>query len=64
MVVTARDGVRRNKLAASGSPRRLMRFLSMMVTLAGDLASLSGAREAVTTIWLVSMGNAGMDSSC
>ena len=48
----------------SGSPRRLMRFLSMIVTLAGDLASLSGAREAVTTIWLVSIGGAGIKSSC
>jgi hypothetical protein len=41
-----------------------MRFLSMMLTLAGDFASLSGARDAVMTIWPVSIGNAGMESSC
>jgi hypothetical protein len=34
------------------------------VTLAGVCDSLSDAREAVMTIWSVSMGNAGMGSSC
>jgi hypothetical protein len=32
----------------------------MMVTLAGVCAWLSGAREAVMTIWSVSMGSAGI----
>jgi hypothetical protein len=36
----------------------------MIVTLAGVVTSLSGAREAVITIWSVAMGNAGMESSC
>jgi hypothetical protein len=33
---------------------------SMIVTLAGVCASCWGAREAVMTIWSVSMGSAGM----
>jgi hypothetical protein len=41
-----------------------MRLSSMMVTLAGVSACASGAREAVITIWLASMGIAGMESSC
>ena len=37
-----------------------MRCGSIIVTLAGVCASGSGAREAVMTIWSVSMGSAGM----
>ena len=64
MSSTAADGVSRSSAASRGSSRRSIRCWSMMVTLAGVCASLSGAREAVMTIWLVSMGNAGMGSSC
>ena len=59
-VVTAADGVRRTSAARRGSSRRSIRCWSMMVTLAGVCAALSGAREAVMTIWLLSMGSAGM----
>jgi hypothetical protein len=34
--------------------------VSIIVTLAGVFASASGTREAVITIWSVSMGNAGI----
>jgi hypothetical protein len=40
-----------------------MRARSMSETLAGVAASVSGAREAVMTIWLVSMIGTGMRSS-
>jgi hypothetical protein len=36
----------------------------MIVTLAGVRASLSGARDAVMTIWSLSMIGTGMKSSC
>src|SRR6478752_2902567 len=59
-VVTEADGVRRSRLATSGSSRRSIRCWSIIVTLAGVCASLSGARDAVMTIWSVSIGNAGI----
>src|SRR5690242_21964408 len=59
-VATAAEDVRRSSVLISGSSSRSTRCSSMIVTLAGVRASLSGARDAVMTIWLVSMGNAGM----
>src|SRR5213075_1291058 len=43
-----------------GSPSRSMRCWSMTVALAGDRASCSGVRDAVMTIWSVSMGVTGI----
>src|SRR5690348_16586821 len=59
-VATAAEGVKRSSALMSGSSRRSISVPSMMVTLAGVCACVSGARDAVMTIWLVSMGNAGM----
>src|SRR6476661_8549830 len=59
-VATAADGVRRRNDAISGSPRSSISDWPMMVTLAAVSACCSGAREAVMTIGLGSMGNAGM----
>ena len=59
-VATAAEGVSRNSALTSGSSSRSIRWRSMIVTLAGVCASLSGARDAVMTIWSVLIGNAGM----
>src|SRR4051794_6036565 len=59
-VDTDAEGASRSRVLISGSPRRSMRLASMMVIAAGVVTSCSGAREAVMTIWLVSMGSAGM----
>jgi membrane protein required for beta-lactamase induction len=60
-VATAADGVRRSSAPNKGSSSRSILCWSIMVTLAGVCASLCGAREAVMTIWLLSMGSAGMN---
>src|SRR5256885_15728977 len=59
-VATATEGDKRSRAGTSGSPSRSSFFLSTMVALAGLRASCSGAREAVITIWSVSMGVTGM----
>src|SRR6185369_9051645 len=60
-VATAADGVRRSRALTMGSPRCSIRCWSMIVTLAGVFTACSGARDAVTTIWLVSMIGTGME---
>src|SRR5882757_2121985 len=60
-VATAADGVRRRRALIMGSARRSMRCWSIIVTLAGVFASGWGARDAVMTIWSVSMIGTGMD---
>src|SRR5215218_5464810 len=54
------EGTSRTKALTSGSSSRSMRVASMIVTLAGVSASGSGAREAVMTIPLLSIGVTGM----
>src|SRR4051794_9992385 len=54
------DGARRSRAGINGSPSRSIRLRSMMTMLAGERDCCSGAREAVMTIWLVSIGSAGM----
>src|SRR5215210_2427387 len=56
LVDTAAEGTSRRKPAICGSPRRSIRGWSTIVTDAGVCAASSGARDAVTTIALVSMG--------
>jgi hypothetical protein len=49
-VATAADGLRRSSEPISGSSKCCIVCWSMIVTLAGVCAALSGAREAVMTI--------------
>src|SRR4051812_21697045 len=57
---TAAEGTRRISERARGSSSLSILVGSMMVTLAGVRASSSGARDAVMTIWSVTMGVTGM----